>query len=156
MISYPGKNVLATIHILRQLAQVVVHVWTPCMNPAVTSQPFRRYGMCKQSVFQYNRHLGPAMESPSATTPAPWMDSVPKRSLKMLEIPRVPFGIPCSQKCLSVAARTTLPWSWESLDTEFKRPVFHTTQNTAGNNKPMEDSNHKNGRKIKEKEKGQK
>lgn len=128
MISYPGNNVLVTIHILRQLAQVVVHVWTPCMNPAVTSQFFRRCGMCKQSVFRCNRHLGPAMESPSATTPAPWMDSVPKRSLKMLEIPRVPFGIPCSQKCLSVAARTTLPWSWESLDTEFKRPVFNTTQ----------------------------
>lgn len=39
----------------------------------------------------------------------------------MLEIPAIPFGIPCSQERLSAAEGTKLPWPWESLDTELYR-----------------------------------
>lgn len=81
-------------------------------------------------VFQWNRRRGPAMEEvrlPPPLRSAPWPRFL-RWSSKMLEIPPVPFGVACSQKCASAAAAATttttaLPWPWESLDIEFKRPV---------------------------------
>lgn len=75
--------------------------------------------------------------SSSANTQFGRMASVSKWSVKMLEIPPVPLGIPCSKKCLSVAVGTTLPWPGESLNAEFKRPVLEISKTTAANVKPL-------------------
>lgn len=100
----------------------------------------RRYEMCKQSILHWNRHPRPF---DGVRLPPPLLGSmalVPKWSPKMLKIPPVPFGIPCSQKCLPVAVGTTLPWPWESLETEFKRPVFQISKTTAANVKLLYDA----------------
>lgn len=75
--------------------------------------------------------------SSSANTQLGRMASTSKWSVKMLEIPPVPLGIPCSKKCLSVAVGTTLPWPGESLNAEFKRPVLEISKTTAANVKPL-------------------